>query len=142
MFQNLAVNGSRGRFVPMRANHAPILVTVTAVKSNLWTVESSDHSLGGTFVSRKAALGFAQEAMLSHNAAVVVNEDRILEGERHNEDGSSGAARRDAIVPFPRPRIATRHPRAKAASKPLFSDQEVVIGFSLLALAFAFHALT
>jgi hypothetical protein len=142
MFQNLAVNRARARFVSPPAKHAPILVTVTAIKPNLWTVESSDCSLGGTFVTRKAALAFAQDAMISHNAAVVVNEDRILDGVRRNGDELSGARRSSTIVPFPRPQAASRRPRAQVAGKPLFSEREVVIGFSLLALVAALHALT
>jgi hypothetical protein len=142
MFQNLAVNRARARFVSPPANHAPILVTVTAVKPNLWTVESSDRSVGGTFVTRKAALAFAQEEMISHNAAVVVNEDRILGDQRRNGSELSAARQSDAIVPFPRAQAASRRPRAQVASKPLFSEREVVIGFSLLALVIALHALT
>ena len=82
MFQNSAPNGSRRTedfFHPV--NHAPILVMVTGIKSNLWSVESSDDSVGGIFVSRKAALAFAHEAMVSSNAAVVVNEDRLTSDE-------------------------------------------------------------
>jgi hypothetical protein len=141
-FQNSAFDGSRraGDFsLPM--SHAPILVTVTGIKSNLWTVESSDHSVGGIFVSRKAALAFAHEAMALSNAAVVVNEDGITSDQRRLGRGFLGGRHRDANTPIQRPYIVHTRRRSKTASEPLFTGREVAIGFSLLALGAAVFGL-
>lgn len=142
-----AADGTRrgadfSQFVSHPANQPPILVTVTGIRPNLWTVESSDHSVGGTFVSRKAALAFAQEAMVSSNAAVVVNEDRIMNGGQHFGRGFLGATHRDANARIQRPCISATRRGAESARDPLFTEREVAIGFSLLALTAAISALT
>jgi len=124
------------------ANHPPILITVIGTKPNLWTVESSDRSIGGTFVSRKAALAFAHEAMVSSNAAVVVNEDRIMNGGQRMGRDFLDAGHRDATPPVVRSRISPTRGRAESVRDPLFTEREVAIGFSLLALTAAFSALT
>lgn len=141
--QTSAVDGSRRAgdyFHPV--NHAPILVTVTGIKSNLWTVESSDDSVGGIFVSRKAALTFAREAMVSSNAAVVVNEDRIMSGEQRFGRSFLDPRHRDAKTPIQRPYVVRTRRRSETASELLFTEREVAIGFSLLALTAAVSALS
>ena len=145
--QTSAADGTRrgadfSRSVSHPANQPPILVTVTGIRPNLWTVESSDRSVGGTFVSRKAALAFAQEAMVSSNAAVVVNEDRIMNGWQPFGRGFLGATHRDANARIQRPCISPTRRRAKSVRDPLFTEREVAIGFSLLALTAAISVLS
>ncbi len=142
MFQNSTFAGaSRTEDCFHRVNHAPILVTVTGIKSNFWSVESSDDSVGGIFVSRKAALAFAHEAMISSNAAVVVNEDRIMSVEQHFGRNFLDTSHRDTNTPIQRPYAVGARRGSEAAHKPLFSEHEVAIGFSFLALAATVFAL-
>ena len=139
-FQNPTFNGScRARDFSHPVRHAPILVTVTGIKSNLWSVESSDDSVGGIFVSRKAALAFAHEAMVSSNAAVVVNEDRIMRDEQRLD--LRDTPYRDAIMPINGPNVLGTHRRAASTSGPLFTESEIAIGFSFLVLSAAVFAL-
>lgn len=141
--QNAAFDASRhAGYLPHAVNHAPILVTVTGIKSNLWTVESSDDSVGGLFVTRKAALAFAKEAMVSSNAAVVVNDDRIKSNEPCFGHGFLDTRHRDESTPIQRPYAVSARRRLEAACKPLFSEREVAIGFSLLTLAATVFAST
>ena len=139
-FQNPAFNGScRARDFSYPVRHAPILVTVIGIKSNLWSVESSDDSVGGIFVSRKAALAFAHEAMVSSNAAVVVNEDRIMRDEQRLD--LRDTTYRNAITPIDGPNVLCTRRRAALTSGPLFTEREMAIGFSFLALGAAVFAL-
>jgi hypothetical protein len=134
--QNSVPDGSRhAAYFPHAVNHAPILVTVTGIKSNLWTVTSSDDSVGGLFVTRKAALAFAREAMVSSNAAVVVSDDPIMNDEQRFGRSTLDTRHRDASTPLQWPSVARAHHRSATASDPLFNEREMAIGFSLLTLA-------
>ena len=137
-FPNTARDEVHCTHITQQAIHPPILVTVTAIKQNLWSVESSDGSVGGTFVSRKAALAFAHEAMVSSNAAVVVNEDCILRSSFGRNAAQLQLVANNA--PNPRSRNAESRP-ARAASWPLFSEREILIGFSIVAIGLALHVL-
>jgi len=141
-FQSATFNGScHARDFSDPAHHAPILVTVTGIKSNLWSVESSDDSVGGIFVSRKAALAFAHEAMVSSNAAVVLNEDRIMTDEQRFGHNFLDMRGRGKNAPIQRPNIVGARRGSDAAHKPLFNEREIAIGFSMLTLAAAVFAL-